>query len=339
MVNIDEFEKQIDNVEYKGEIYSIRDNGSVMRHPKNEKSRPLDNKWSFGKQNIKTGYMEVGGERVHRIIATGFLGKAPSNEHLVDHIDTNRANNRPENLRWVTKFENAILNPITAKKISMVCGSVEEFLKDPSKYRVCFNDPNVSWMCAVSKEEAQNCLENLKNWARREIKTTKPVGKLGDWVFKPQTSRGNYTKSFTENYIDNTEEERLDSVNNEFYTPNTKQDWSTPTRFPSCPQVLTKNALEEYFKNLVEGSIFGENKYTHYIVVKSALCKDKIVVLTEDQAEHPIKPWCVTQITFENNIFYHSVVKTCFSYIGAEKHFTVEQGLEWTGEDSIDDYC
>lgn len=34
---------------YNGEIYSVRDNGAVMRHPKDEnKPRPLDNIWTFG---------------------------------------------------------------------------------------------------------------------------------------------------------------------------------------------------------------------------------------------------------------------------------------------------
>ena len=116
MALIDEFEKQIDNVIYKDEKYSVRDNGSVMRYMKTAKKRAIDLIWTFGKQNSKTGYMEIAGERVHRIIATGFLGEAPSKDHIVDHIDTNRSNNRPENLRWVTKLENVLLNPITQKK-------------------------------------------------------------------------------------------------------------------------------------------------------------------------------------------------------------------------------
>ncbi|WP_294143305.1 HNH endonuclease signature motif containing protein [uncultured Sanguibacteroides sp.] len=33
--------------------------------------------------------------------------------YVVDHIDTNRQNNRIENLRWLTKLENVLLNPIS----------------------------------------------------------------------------------------------------------------------------------------------------------------------------------------------------------------------------------
>jgi len=33
---------------------------------------------------------------------TAFHGAPPTNDHFVDHIDTNKQNNRPANLRWVT---------------------------------------------------------------------------------------------------------------------------------------------------------------------------------------------------------------------------------------------
>lgn len=338
MVSVDDFEKQIDNVEYKSEIYSVRDNGAVLRLPKTEKIRPLDNKWTFGKQSMKTGYMEIGGERIHRIVAVGFLGKAPTKEHIIDHIDTNRANNRPENLRWVTKLENVLLNEATRKRIEYACGSVEEFLNNPAEFRNKFSDPNISWMCTVSKEEAKNCLKNLHEWSVLKIDSSnkEKQGSLGKWIFKTQTShiREPEIKNLSVN-----EHKFFENKMEEYYTPNTEQDWSTPTRFPCCPAKISNTPLLNYFKNLKEGSIFGENRYTKYIVVKAALTNDKIVVYTEDSQEGAIKPWCVSKITFSNNIFYHSIVKTCFDPNGAEKYFTLEQGLEWTGEDSIDDYC
>ena len=137
---LNDYEKEL-VCHYKNETYSVRDNGSVFRHPKeNKKPRPTDNKWTFGKYDAKTGYAKIVGESVHRIIATAFLGAAPSSQHVVDHIDTNRRNNRPENLRWITKLENILLNPITVKKIESICGSIEEFLKDPSKLRQGVND-------------------------------------------------------------------------------------------------------------------------------------------------------------------------------------------------------
>ncbi len=169
---------------YKDEHYSVRDNGAVLRHARKGKSlRKYDNKWTFGKQNSKTGYMEIASVRIHRIVATAFHGEPPTKEHVVDHIDTNKRNNRPENLRWVTRLENVLLNPITVKRIESTCDCrIEEFLADPSKFRDKFPEPNYKWMTTVSKEEAQASLEKLTNWA----KTDKPLsgGTLGEWIFK-----------------------------------------------------------------------------------------------------------------------------------------------------------
>ena len=155
MVSIDEYNEVKDCI-YKDEHYSARDNGAVMRHQREGmRVRKDDNVWTFGKPNDKTGYMEIAGQRVHRIVAFAFLGNPPTDQHVVDHIDTNRRNNRPENLRWLTRLENALNNPITRARIENLCGSIEVFLADPSVLRGHERiDPNFSWMRAVSPEEA-----------------------------------------------------------------------------------------------------------------------------------------------------------------------------------------
>ncbi len=177
-----DFEKELECL-YKGETYSVRDNGSVLRHPKNDKKpRPTDNIWTFGKYDTKTGYAKIAGESVHRIVATAFHGAPPSSQHVVDHIDTNRRNNRPENLRWITKLENILLNPITVKKIEWACGSIEEFLKDPSKLRKSDVDRDFEWMRAVTKEEALASLERMQSWAKSDSPSSN--GSIGEWIYK-----------------------------------------------------------------------------------------------------------------------------------------------------------
>ena len=58
MVSVDEYNETKDCI-YKDEHYSVRDNGAVMRHPREGKRlRKDDNVWTFGKPNEKTGYME-----------------------------------------------------------------------------------------------------------------------------------------------------------------------------------------------------------------------------------------------------------------------------------------
>ena len=166
MVNINDFEK-LKECDYKGEHYSVRDNGAIMRHPKpNKRIRPLDNKWTFGNPNHETGYMDICGQRVHRIVAYAFLGEPPTKEYVVDHIDTNRRNNRPENLRWLTRLENVLNNPITRARIENICGSIEAFLNNPSLLTGHEKvDSNFAWMRSVTKEEAQTCRIRLTEWA------------------------------------------------------------------------------------------------------------------------------------------------------------------------------
>lgn len=53
---------------------------------------------------------------IHRLVAEAFLPN-PENKPCIDHINTNRDDNRIENLRWCTYSEN-LMNPITNKKSS-----------------------------------------------------------------------------------------------------------------------------------------------------------------------------------------------------------------------------
>ena len=213
MISVDDYNDVKDCI-YKDEHYSARDNGAVMRHQREGmRVRKDDNVWTFGKPNDKTGYMEIAGQRVHRIVAFAFLGNPPTDQHVVDHIDTNRRNNRPENLRWLTRLENALNNPITRARIENLCGSIEVFLADPSVLRGHERiDPNFSWMRAVSPEEARTSLERLTNWAKEHPKPQ--GGSLGEWVFQERrdsfgsalrNTESTHPKQ-TEDYVEETEE-------------------------------------------------------------------------------------------------------------------------------------
>ncbi len=68
-VDVDDFELELE-CDYKSEHYSVRDNGAIMRHPKEgKKPRKLDECWKFGKPNDKN-YLCFSSEQVHRIVAT-----------------------------------------------------------------------------------------------------------------------------------------------------------------------------------------------------------------------------------------------------------------------------
>ena len=58
-------------------------------------------------------YLQIGTFRIHRAVAELFVPN-PDNKPYVDHINTDRLDNRAENLRWVTNKENCN-NPLTRK--------------------------------------------------------------------------------------------------------------------------------------------------------------------------------------------------------------------------------
>lgn len=185
IISPDEEYFEVRECDYKGEHYSVRDNGAIMRHPKNDKKRPSDNKWTFGKKDASTGYMMAMGVRVHIVVATAFYGPNNSSVMVVDHIDTNRCNNRPENLRWLTRLENILLNVTTRKKIEYICGSVENFLNNPSLLNGHeFEDRNFEWMRTVTKEEAANTLLNWKNLFERPKHTLSYGHSIDERIFR-----------------------------------------------------------------------------------------------------------------------------------------------------------
>lgn len=284
--------------EYKGRKFAARNNGAIMRYPK-EGYEPNfnDNKWTFGTKNDSTGYMMFTSTiRVHQVVCTAFHGPAPEADMVVDHIDTNRCNNRPENLRWVTRLENALNNPITRQKIILCCGSIENFLKNPSMLRENSKEPNLAWMRTVSKAEASKCLVNLTRWATQDgVSIPKGEG-VGDWIFgdqdpnykpssrpafSPYTSREMSRSDSDRKIMDEmatgyfgeenkptlrTPEEIKKAENPEpdikdlltdSLTPGAMQlFWRTPTEFVLCPGNAKDHSLSDYFKNLEEGKVF-----------------------------------------------------------------------------------
>lgn len=324
MADLEDFKDMFECI-YKTERYSVRDNGAVLRHPlEGKRPRPTDNNWTFGKLNIRTGYLEIASERIHRIVATAFHGEPPTKEHVADHIDTNRQNNRPANIRWVTRLENILLNPITARRIELICGSVEAFLADPSKFRDKFPEPNYEWMCAVSAEQAQESLKRMLAWA----KSDKPLlgGSLGEWILNREitenlaVARPNYIISKTPNaaqrIVFNFEDK--------------------PNEYPSTPLVFEGDPLTAYNKHLTKGAVFFRNHNGEYVVVKSGFSKNKgtLVVLTKaayvyrEQKDGEWKPvpiaelsekmsdqdldHSLAEVTYQDGLFIHGKAETGF---------------------------
>lgn len=325
MISLGDFEIE-NKCLYKDEHYSVRDNGAVFRHSLNEKRpRPTDNNWTFGKLNNKTGYLEIASVRIHRIVATAFHGEPPTKEHVVDHIDTNKQNNRPDNLRWVTRLENILLNPITTRRIELVCGSVEAFLADLSKFRDKFKDPSYEWMCTVNVQEAQASKARLLAWAESD----KPLqgGTLGEWI---------YNRSLPKVQI-----EELPEFTNSL-TKNAKQkNWKAPTEFPCCPQEIGSNPIISYAAKLKAEQVFSQNQYSKSIVENSAISIDETIlwVMCRNSDDNSLKPYSLAEVTYQDDFFVHNSLGSFFQKDGAEKQFTLVQGLEWTKGETFDELC
>jgi len=323
-MQIDFFETEIACI-YRGEDYLVRDSGAIFRQSRPDKrKRPLDEIWTFGTPSKSDGYMSISAHKVHRIVATAFHGPPPSKDHVVDHIDTNRRNNRSENLRWVTRLENILLNPITAKRVEHHYGSIENFLADPNGLRNGRLTKDFEWMRAVTPAEAEYSRKRLFAWAQSSGPSS--GHSLGDWIFGRSLAQEK----------EETHEQLVPSK-----TPGAVQRfWKVPAEFPACPSVNEEKHLESYFGRLKVGEVFAISPFGQTNVGKAAMTSDgtALFVLGEHEGDS-IKPWSLAQVTVEDGRFVHESCGTFFEHDGAKKQFVLAQGLPWEGGDTIDGFC
>lgn len=307
---------------YKGERYSVRDNGAVFRYqPEGKRARLNDNKWTFGKIGDK-GYLYIAGVQVHRIVATAFHGDPPDPKYVVDHIDSNRSNNRTENLRWLTRIENALKNPATRKKIEYLCGSIEAFLENPSMLNELQGEPNFKWMRTVTPEEAKNCKQRMDTWASKESRgSTGEINRkssFGERVYKPLQK--------WEVGLDREPGLALS------LTPWCAQYmWRAEAYFPSCPQDFGNDPLEDYFQNLKVGSVLAnidsefDDICPKLTVLESVILKGKSLILV--MSERADSKWSIIGIELDEKSkhFIHFKLGTYSSKSEADEAFCTKK--------------
>lgn len=98
-------------VDIKGwEQYQVTDDGRVWSKYYNKWLKPCVDRYGYPQIHIQQdGKLRV--VPVHRLVAEAFIPN-PDNKPCVDHINTEKTDNRVENLRWCTHKENCN-NPLT----------------------------------------------------------------------------------------------------------------------------------------------------------------------------------------------------------------------------------
>lgn len=191
-----------------------------------------------------------------------------------------------------------MLNPITARRIEIVCGSVEAFLADPSKFRDKFKEPNYEWMCRVNVQEAQASKARLLAWAESD----KPLqgGTLGEWV---------YNRS-----LPNVQIEKVPEFTNSLTQNSKQQNWKTPTEFPCCPQEIGNNPIVNYATKLKAEKVFSQNQYSKSIIEDFTKSKDEDIlwIICRNSDNNAIKPYSLAEVTFQKDIFVHNNLGSFF---------------------------
>lgn len=317
---IDRYEREVE-LQFEGEKYLVRDNGAVFRKQRPARQRrSLDETWTFGKEHLWDRYLYLGSVSVHRIVAVAFHGAPPSENHVVDHIDRRRNNNRVENLRWVTQSENLLRHPSVRKQIISAAGSLDNYFENPQAASSL--SPSIGWLSTISKEDSKKAEEQLLKWAASD--GFHKNGIPGNRVIGNQQPRRPVPEAIQES---------------ESLTPLAMQRrWKTPTEFPRCPSQLGPNPLLEYSKNLHSDAIFSKDKYKESLVVLAELGDGLLSMLVRFSEASSVKPWAVAKITFENGRFFHEAYGTYFELNGAKKKHYGLLGIPFFGE-SIDDFC
>jgi HNH endonuclease len=305
---------------FDGEVYLARDNGAVLRRSRpGGRRRKLDDVWTFGTKDPTHGYMMIGQHRVHRVIASAFH-EQPTSQHIVDHIDTNRANNRAENLRWLTRLENVLNNPVTLKRVLIAYGSLDAFFADPSAVRTHVQE--IGWMRTVSKEEAAESRKRLQRWA--ETPAVPNGGRLGEWVFR---SGGDQQSPAAED---------IDVAS--LTAMAIQRGWKTATEFPGCPTAVSERALADYEASFAPGTVFSRNTFGE---ARAEIVghTDSVLGIVTRLGAASVKEWAVAKVTVENGRFVHESVGTYFTREGALNAFNGLLGIDAAHIETIDDYA
>lgn len=302
-LRVDEEFREERQCRYRGRTYRVRDNGAVLREPRDTgRKASLDGKWTFGRKG-QNGYLAIGGIPIHAIVACAYLGERPGKEYVVDHINTIRTDNRPSNLRYLTRLENILSNPLTCRKIERLTGMrIEDVLKDISVLRKIPQNRLWPWMGSVPRKEVEALLEKM------EKITSKPAPSPEYFA----SVQGNLAVQ--------------------------ADGWRPTGSFPFCP-VRPDASLREYAANIREGQPFFRNSYHVYRARKWDVSPDGKTLAVQCVDPLAAKNFILVTVTHDiQHLFVHRC-RRFFAKESLQKYYTEALGREWKGGPVFDDFC
>ena len=276
---------------YKGHKYYVRDNGAVYRRCLDDGvMRAGDEEWTIGKPNSQSGYLYIGREAVHRIVCTAFHGEPEGDKNVADHIDTNKWNNRPENLRWVTKMENITNNPITMAKIEVRFGSFEAFEEYLAQQTKKKEKADFSSMRPVTQEEGAAYLEHWTEWSDKPLEKRMPAGfGQGEWMYHRKKKQEFVYKNWIPVVLDKAEE----------------------CHFPLAPTSTNEgeDVIQKYREALVPGATFLIGRYFETVVRDVVFFeKENMLRVLSERLHAQRAPFYIFEIWPDGLYLYHRIV-------------------------------
>lgn len=112
-----------------------------------------------------------------------------------------------------------------------------------------------------------------------------------------------------------------------------------PTKFYCSPQQLTGGPIQAYYDNTQIGMLFANNKFAKPFVFDKAISlnKKKFIMMGKD-IYGAVKPWVIYVVTWNGKDYYHRI-SSHFDYNSALKDFTISQGKQWNGGETLSDQC
>lgn len=111
------------------------------------------------------------------------------------------------------------------------------------------------------------------------------------------------------------------------------------SKFYCHPHRISDFPLQTYYNNVEIGMLFASNKFASPFVFDKAMSADgKSFIIMGKDIYGAVKPWVLYRVSWNGKDFFHEV-QAHFDYQSILKYFTLAQGKEWNGGETLSDRC